>query len=98
MKNEQDYRDWAEAEVEAEVRANDPVCQRFEYIYFVSKSKGRGRKRKRWKEVELIEDRYTGVTRSWNRFPFDEVATEVFPNLPKDLVDEVLIYHIRCYV
>lgn len=97
MISEQEYQDQVEAEVEAEVQANDPICQRFEYIYFVSKSKGRGRKRKHWEEIELITDRYSRVTRSWDKFPFDVYASEAFPHLPKDLVDEVLMYHIRKY-
>lgn len=73
------------AEVLAEVSANDPIHRRFVYVAFVSTSKGRdkkgrGKKRRYSTEVELIRDREEPYKRfySWNRFPFDEKATDVY--------------------
>ncbi len=67
-------------EVLAEVRANDLIHQRFSYIIFVSSSKGRGKKRKHPSEIELIRDHQEPEKRfySWDRFPFDEKATDVY--------------------
>lgn len=70
------------AEVLAEVRQGDPVVIRFRNIYFISKSKGRNRTRPYPKEVHLIMDRRKlGRCISFHLFPFDDVATEIFPML-----------------
>jgi len=76
------YEDEVIAEVLAEVSRSDPVAIRFRNIYFVSKSKGRKRIRPRPKEVHLIRDRNKlGRCVSFHLFPFDDVASEVFPML-----------------
>ena len=54
---------------------NDPVHRDIRYVYFVSRSKGRGRKRREPVEVSLLSYR-KGPFTSWNKFPFDDRATE----------------------
>jgi hypothetical protein len=96
MSDEAEYQAYcfqAEAEAAAEVRANDPVCRRFRCICFVSKSKGR--RRRRWKEVELVHDRYRGTYTSYDRYPFDAVASEVLPYIDRTEVTRVLMDRVR---
>ena len=73
-------------ETEKEYKQSSKLHQEIKYVCFVSKSKGRRyrkdgswsrRLRRRWIEVELINYRNTGW-HSWNKFPFDEVATELY--------------------
>lgn len=63
-----------------EVFAGDPIHSRFIFHCFTSRSKGRHRKRRHWQEVELIRDLWSPgrYYRSWHKFPFDTIATEVF--------------------
>jgi hypothetical protein len=66
-------------QMQKETQQCDPVFERFKYISFFSRSKGRGRKRKVWEDVELISIS-AGHFQSFNKFPFDVYATEIFPN------------------
>lgn len=78
-----------EAEIEAELKAQDPVHQRFKIVRFVSKSKGRGRRRRNPVEVELIHDMHNfGRYNSISKFQFDGIATEVLPMIHKADVEQ----------
>jgi len=93
------WEDWKAdiiAEAELEALSNDPVHRRFILHYFVSSSKGKGRKRKHLEEVELVKDRFNdkGFI-GFNRFPFDDVASEVYPKLSGLDAEARLQEHIR---
>ncbi len=78
------------AEIEAEMRAADPVRDRYELVSFVSKSKGRGRKRAKWQEVYLVNDKHAKRCTLWNKYPFDVYASEMIPGMAKDDVEQEL--------
>jgi hypothetical protein len=77
---QEEYEREVKREVAAECRQEDRVARLITFRAFVSKSKGirngKRRVRKHWKEVYLVRYRSEGF-RSWNRFPFDEAATEI---------------------
>lgn len=90
---EQYYKE-VETEVMAEVMENNRIHQLVRFHSFVSKSKGRrnGKQRIRrcWKEVDLVSYGKPGFT-SWDRFPFDEYAPEIFGrSVPADEAEEHL--------
>jgi hypothetical protein len=70
-------------ELEKEIEYCDPVKRNYKYRAFTSKSKGirNGKRRIRrcWKDVELVSYRDSGF-HLWDRFPFDETATETLPS------------------
>jgi len=68
---------WREEAMEESLET-DRVAQEIRYSSFLSRSKGRVRKRKNPQEVKLVS--YGRRTRVWERFPFDEVITEVMPH------------------
>ena len=90
-----DWMEQIEAEVIEEAQAGDPVYARFRYKQFVSRSrgrsKGRGRPRsdrplprRKWIEVELVNDKVEKksppVWTTFEKVPFDTLATEVYDN------------------
>lgn len=92
--NKSEYEAKAIEEVEAEVRAAEWYLpfKRLKKVHFVSKSKGRGRKRKHLEEVLLIHDTdKPGKWTSYQKFPFDVVATEVLPHIPDGLLAEAIL-------
>ncbi len=92
--NQSEYETQVIKEVEAEIRAYEWYLpgKRLKKAYFVSKSKGKGRKRKHWEEVLLIHDDATpGKWTSYQKFPFDEVATEVLPHIHDGLEAEAML-------
>lgn len=80
------YESQIATEVLAETEAHDFINGRFTYVIFVSKSKGKNRKRSHITEVELISDKQECARRfySWNRFPFDTKATDVYADTTLD--------------
>lgn len=87
--NQADYEAQISAEVLAECESFDLIRNRFTYTIFVSRSKGRGRSRSRLSEIELISDEQETARRfySWNKFPFDTKATEVYEGVNIDGLD-----------
>lgn len=71
-----DYYLQVEREENAISWASNPLSV-LSYVCFLSNSKGRGRRRKYPAEVELITDKRIPRTYTWNRFPFDDKATEI---------------------
>jgi len=70
-----------ESEVLTELECQNPIRKRFVYVNFLSRSAGRGRVRRR-REVTLVADLWEPWTppryRTWDRFPFDTKATDVY--------------------
>ncbi len=70
---------WSE-ESEKEVHQEDNIIYQIRATTFVSSSNGRNRKPRKPREVTLLcYPRGSNTWKEWNHFPFDTVATEMYP-------------------